>query len=703
DEIKTSIEMESIYNLIDIDKKKGYIGALAGLFLLVACATWYNWLVGFVFGFLFTLVGFVKVKAHTNKSRIALNVLAGLVVIVITWIGSLAMLNVVGRMGVSFNKLILNFMIMILVCLFIMVFTGNWRSALIIGTLLLLLLCLANGFIYQFRGKELAPLDFMSIKTAVNVAGQYTPRLTPSMFYGIVSWILSVFLLFCFPSVKVPKCFRMRMVYLVADFLLLVCLLLTTTNIQIKLWDSQGTRLNGYFLNFFLEIRSSAVNKPKDYSPDRVRDIVKKHSDVNENAIKVQNYPNPPMITHPEQTEPQPEITENTPHKEQTYPNIIVIMDESFADFRILGDNFNTDKPVTPFIDSLNENTIKGYALASVFGGNTANSEFEFLTGHSMAFLPDNSVPYQQYINGEIYSVPWVLRSYGYRCVATHPYFASGWSREKIYPYLGFDESTFIDSYTEPEIIREYVSDMETFEYMLDTLSSKETDEPLFLFGITMQNHGGYTYSGEDFVPEIKLAGYSAEYPTVEQYLTLANKTDTAVEYLITELSEYGEDTLVLFFGDHFPSLNGNFYNEVHGGTYVTTDEKMLKYKMPFFIWANYDIPEDFVECTSLNYLSVHLMNTAGITLPPFFEFLGKCEKAIPAMNAFGFASVTNEAFVPFSEASPVEKDWIEEYSVLQYNNLIDSKNRDEIFSSYISFGQDIPTPSEADSNIIKE
>ena len=159
----------------------------------------------------------------------------------------------------------------------------------------------------------------------------------------------------------------------------------------------------------------------------------------------------------------------------------------------------------------------------------------------------------------------------------------------------------------------------------------------------------------------------------------------------------------MLFFGDHFPSLNGNFYNEVHGGTYVTTDEKMLKYKMPFFIWANYDIPEDFVECTSLNYLSVHLMNAAGITLPPFFEFLGKCEKAIPAMNAFGFASVTNEAFVPFSEASPVEKDWIEDYSVLQYNNLIDSKNRDEIFSSYISFGQDIPTPSEADSNIIKE
>jgi phosphoglycerol transferase MdoB-like AlkP superfamily enzyme len=86
--------------------------------------------------------------------------------------------------------------------------------------------------------------------------------------------------------------------------------------------------------------------------------------------------------------------------KKEELPNIIVVMNESFSDLKVLGD-FTTNEDYMPYLHSLlngAENTVTGYLNVSVCGGNTANTEFEFLTGNSMAFLPQGSIPYQQYI-----------------------------------------------------------------------------------------------------------------------------------------------------------------------------------------------------------------------------------------------------------------------------------------------------------------
>lgn len=112
-------------------------------------------------------------------------------------------------------------------------------------------------------------------------------------------------------------------------------------------------------------------------------------------------------------------------------------MNESFADFRVIG-NLETNQEVMPFYDSLTENTTKGYALSSVFGAKTPDSEWEFLTGNSMAFLPAGSVPYQQYVSEKnAYSLVDNLKQQDYTCVAMHPYYATGWSRDKVYPGIG--------------------------------------------------------------------------------------------------------------------------------------------------------------------------------------------------------------------------------------------------------------------------
>ena len=121
-----------------------------------------------------------------------------------------------------------------------------------------------------------------------------------------------------------------------------------------------------------------------------------------------------------------------------------------------------------PFVHSLMsgaDNTVSGYLNVSVCGGNTADTEFEFLTGNTMAFLPSGSIPYQQYIKNETPSLAGYLSSLGYVTYAQHPYYGSGWNRETVYPLLGFQNMNFVDDYIQRTIVRQYVGVPRTCPY----------------------------------------------------------------------------------------------------------------------------------------------------------------------------------------------------------------------------------------------
>ena len=283
-----------------------------------------------------------------------------------------------------------------------------------------------------------------------------------------------------------------------------------------------------------------------------------------------------------------------------------------------------------------------------------------------------------------MYSIVHLLNTYGYTSMATHPYEATGWSRNVILPFLGFDTFTAENDYPGQNRIREYISDQEMFEYVLNCLYTKG-DQPLFLMGITMQNHGGYDYNKPDFEKTVALEGYAGSYPMTEQYLSLLHETDKAVEYLLTELEQYEEDTLVLFFGDHFPGVEITFFEELNGSALDTLEEQMLQYTMPFFIWANYDIPEEVVECTSISYLSMDILENAGFELPAYHRAMKDIRKVIPAMNAFGYYSLENGCFIPIEDAAGKEAEMLNLYAKLQYNNLTDTKYRHaDLFAKYL-------------------
>ena len=106
---------------------------------------------------------------------------------------------------------------------------------------------------------------------------------------------------------------------------------------------------------------------------------------------------------------------------------------------RVVGD-FNTDEPFMEIYDSLETNSIKGNLYMPVFGSMTSNSEFEFLTGNSIAFTPSGSVPYQIYMRNPSYGLASILKEQGYRTVAMHPNEKTNWNRDEAYRNMLFDE-----------------------------------------------------------------------------------------------------------------------------------------------------------------------------------------------------------------------------------------------------------------------
>lgn len=461
--------------------------------------------------------------------------------------------------------------------------------------------------------------------------------------------LLLLFIIFALPECRFGRKMLGRTAICIVGCVLIICFERLSPSIQVLHFLQSGSVTNGFLLNFALQIKENIMYEPDNYSADTIVSLESNYETV--------DY-------------------------KQEFPDIFVIMDESFADLNILGTKLRTNEEVCPFINSLTENVIKGYALSSVYGGGTPNSEYEFLTGNSMAYFPTGAMVYQQYIKRPAYSVISNLKTAGYKCVSLHPYLSSSWMRTAVYPYLGFDESFFLDDFPQEKLIRDYVSDQEMFEEMIDRYEAykKAGEENVFMFGVTMQNHGAYTYDGDNFRKTISLEGYSGEYSDAEQYLSLIHETDRAVEWLLEYLNESENEAVVVFYGDHLPNLDNQFYEEIHGGTFDSLDDQNLRYTIPFFIWTNYDSEEQYIDLTSLNYLSNYMYEAAGIKFPPYNQFLKKVKEVIPAINSVGFYSKQNNCFLAYEDAAGDEKDALELYGQFVYNNAIDYKNRNEFF-----------------------
>ena len=511
---------------------------------------------------------------------------------------------------------------------------------------------IANYYVSLFRGTPILPWDFTALGTAAAVADSYRFSLNLQM---VVCLLLLAGMIFLLrkqllrgrfrPS---QKRLRLRAGYLCAiaacAYPVLHPAALETFGIQTDVWDQSGSySQDGALAVFLRNTQFMSVEEPQDPSAENIERI----------AAGV--------------AEKEPAVSTDT------RPNILAIMNESWADFEDFG-NLSLSESVTDYIDSL-DNLIFGHTYTSVFGAGTSASEFEFLTGNSMAFLPSGSIPYQQYILEPSASLASLLKENGYRTLAFHPGERTSWQRNQAYPLLGFDEFKCVEDMDVPVTEEHgYVSDQSSFRQIIYEFEHKDPEERLFLFNVTIQNHGSYTV--EDYPAEVQLTDEPGKYPMAEQYLTLANKTDEAFRLLVDYFSQQEEPTIILMFGDHQPSVEQEFLDKAYGVTQdqMTMEQYMGKYKTPFLIWANYDLPDDEIPTTSLNFLGQYLLSYAGIENSLYENYLQNFQEVLPAMTFVGYIDQNGKAYSHLEQNEYTTL--IEDYRTLAYDNLFGGYSR---------------------------
>ena len=535
--------------------------------------------------------------------------------------------------------------------LFVFFIAGRTSISMAICVSAIAIIGVGNYFVVMFRSNPIVPWDIYSFETAMSVADNCVFS---------VDWALAehiaMFILMLIVGVRT----NIRLNKKILRPILTVAMCIPAYFYISYLWQDnleRNTGLNdtlfnakymhskdGFFVSFILDIHFLQIEEPKNYS--------------DEYALSLLNEQEVEKVETPEEL-----------------PDIIAIMDETFSDPAVLGE-FETNKDYMPFVHSILRgevaNTISGYADVSVLGGNTANSEFEFLTGNSMAFFPNGSVPYLQYIRDGISTIVPQLEEYGYTTYGTHPYRAKGWNREFIYDLMGFDYRYFQGSFPFEDKLRNYVSDEADFKSILEWRNN--TEGPFFMFNVTMQNHSNYGGDFDNFDPQIVAKfknTYSNKY--LNKYLSLMYETDQDVASLLSELSQSDRKTIVVFWGDHQPNdyVVRPIYKE-YGLDFdnQTYEQQQQRQKTPFFIWANYDIQEQTNVEISLNYLNILLFETAGLQLDEYQTFRKNLwQGQIPMMNAVGYRNDDGD-LVEYDDAPEEIQNLLNEYQNIQYYRM---------------------------------
>ncbi|MCH5268643.1 MAG: LTA synthase family protein [Lachnospiraceae bacterium] len=547
--------------------------------------------------------------------------------------------------------------------------SGNDRLAALMLDFIFFPVGLINFFLMNVRGTPFLPSDILGVTTATEVADTYSLTMTPAQFVVFPAFFIWCLLILRLRRKKtarklLQKSLR-RLIPAVSSVVCIILLyftpLLERCGIQDSVWNKVAScQNNGFYLNFFINLHYLRVSTPSGYSKAKVEEILEDFTQE--------------TVSGSTQEEPSRIVSNRDFHQNETMagknPNIILIMNESLADYSLIGDvNFNRDP--LEFMHSLREDTIYGKDYVSIYGAGTSNSEFEAMTGNTMKFFPSGCNVYQQFMHDSTFALPAYLKNMGYRCEAIHPSSGANWNRIASYESMGFDEFITIDDFKNPEYVR-YISDKESYKKVIERYENKKDGEPLYVFDMTIQNHGGYLTNTNWKNPVYPEGSHLAE---TKEFLSATKVSDDAFKYLVSYFKTQDEPTIICMFGDHHPSIEVEFYEMLLGKKQSDweLDDIQKRFATPFIIWANYDIEEAQDVVISNNYLENMLLKQAGVELPLYNQYIEKISNDIPAMNVNGYMDLTGEWHNYEKKTSDKVKELLHNYELLQYGYYSDS------------------------------
>ena len=472
--------------------------------------------------------------------------------------------------------------------------TGRAKWALRAVFIVAMVFGLINHYVMLFRSTPFVPWDIFSIGTATSVASNYDFAPTAGVVVVTVIFIALIMLMH-FVDFRIKWKFRFRLIPTVLGILAL-CLFVNALQDEDFQTDNYlypflftpayMTKVNRLAVTFAMDLKFVAVDKPDGYSRQKAKELLDSYAGTDDNTA----------------------ITDKS-----DYPNIIVVMDEAFSDLSVLGE-FDTNEDYMPFVHSLQQgadNTVTGMLNVSVCGGNTANTEFEILTGMTLDYFGAGEYPYKTVLQDETCeSMAYNLRELGYRTGVLHNNTGSFYSRNKVFANLGFDyfvSSEYMENLSYNPI--GWAKDKVLTGQIQHIL--KATSEPDLIYTITVQDHGKYpTELLEN--PHIKVSGFAPEdegrQNAFTYYVNQCHETDAFLGSLIATLNAFEEPVVLVLYGDHLPNLD-------------ITEEELASgnlFQTEYVIWSNKKMLEDY-ELSKKNenlyayQLSAHVLKLFGM------------------------------------------------------------------------------------------
>ncbi len=531
----------------------------------------------------------------------------------------------------------------------------NTKLAAFIECIFSYALYIINEYVYVVRGIPIMPNDLFALSTAGAVSSQYSFAVSSQMVIGTFGLVLLFVFIFKLLNREVDKTQTFNNLYISVACLIILFVSTCITNFSSSEYFAvrDAHKLYGFAFSSILFSENLTLDTPDTYSTDAVDEIFSQYEDD--------------------------ELVSSD------LPNIIVIMNESFSDLSCLG-KLKTNEDYMQYFNSLKEEATYGNLIVPVNGGGTCNSEFEFLTGCSTSYLPNGTYAYMQYIKDELKeSLPWYFKSLGFNTYAVHPFWEFAWNRNKIYSELGFDDFISLEDMSnldtnvfhddlylthyasnDLELVRTLVSDRENYNQIIKLYENDQ--KPKFIFSITMQNHGGYEYSEDDF--QHTVIAEDLDDDKLNQYLTLIKESNIALEEFINYFRNKDEKTIILFFGDHQPVMEDETIEKIMNSQDLddlTIEEMQKRYTTPFLIWKNYDSSSKEVDLISINYLSLLLKEEATLPLTKWDKIRKNAMLIYKAINPLG-ALDTNNVWNKLEEI-----ELPQEYELIQYKILFDN------------------------------
>lgn len=418
------------------------------------------------------------------------------------------------------------------------------------------LLGIANAVLVAIRITPLTASDFTLIGSAFRIADKYLK--TWHIVLIFVGLIFAVGLLI-FVFIKAPKVdHKIKIGRNVIAVILIWALCIGSinlgraSNLITKKFDNlRNSYFNyGFAYCFTNSLFNMGVIRPDEYDKRLVKNI----DDNNKNSV------------------------DNKKVKDK--PNIIFVQLESFFEVNDLTKVKFSKNPI-PNFEKLKNEFPNGYMTVPVVGAGTVNTEFEVETGMSLEFFGSGEIPYNTYLHDEaVESICYNLKPYGYTSHAIHNNDATFYERYNVFPNLGYDTFDSLETMNiqDKDAVnpKNWVKDSYLTDEIMKTLESTKNSD--FIYTITVQAHG--KYDPEDYKSKIKVKGIEDEElkRSYEYFADQTYEVDQFIKELTDTLKEFDEHTIVVFYGDHLPSLD------------ITESDLKTKnvFKTPYVIWSNY-------------------------------------------------------------------------------------------------------------------